>query len=78
MEKEKTAVNLNEVQTKKLLEHAGVFKINHLALRMLITRLKMVYRSNPGSLAKNTTEINNLFGKFPKELQLDYDWIITL
>jgi hypothetical protein len=71
-------VELNDVQTKKLLEHAGTFMIQHLALRMLITRLKMVYRANPNSLAKNTADINNLIQKFSKDIKPDYDWIISL
>ena len=72
-------MELNDVQTKKLLEHAGTFQIKHLALRMLITRLKMAYRSNPSApLSKSTAEINALLSKFPQMIKPDYDWIINL
>jgi len=71
-------MQLNNIQTKKLLEHTGAFKINHLALRMLITRLKMIYKSNPDSISKNTAEINALISKFPQVMTPDYEWITSL
>ena len=71
-------LSVSDVQTKKLLEYSGNFKINHLALRMLITRLRMAYKSAPDSLSKNTAEINALITKFPQVMKPDYDWIASL
>jgi len=71
-------MQLNNMQTKKLLEHTGTFQINHLALKMLTTRLRMTYKANPESLTKDTAEINALINKFPQVMKPDYDWIVSL
>jgi ATP-dependent protease HslVU (ClpYQ) peptidase subunit len=73
-------VKLNDAQTKKLLEYTGSIQFKQLALNMMLTRLKGMYKANQTSvtLAKCTAEFNALFDKFARIMQSDYDQIVKL
>lgn len=73
-------MELNDAQTKKLLEYSGQIRIKQLKLNMALTRLKGIYKNNPtpATVSKCTAELNAIFSSLAIIMKSDYEWIIKL
>jgi hypothetical protein len=73
-------MQLNDAQTKKLLEYKGQAQIRQLSLNLALTRLKGIYRADPSpaALARCAAELNAVLNKFSVIMKPDYEWIIQL
>jgi hypothetical protein len=78
--KEGCFVELDDSQTKKLLEYTGQVQLKQLALNMALTRLKTRYKadSTPDTISKCTKDLNAILDKFAPIMENDYNWIVKL
>jgi hypothetical protein len=73
-------MELNDKQTKKLLDFTGQPELQQLALKLALTRLKGMYKADPApaTVSKCTVELNAILGKFAQIMKADYEWMIKL
>lgn len=67
-------MTMNSGQVKKLLEYAKPIQFKQLALSLMYTRLKQMYKTNPTGDTINTCtkQLNDLFAKLGTSMADDY------
>jgi len=73
-------MNLNDTQTRKLMEYKGKLDIKQLVLSLAITKNRLSYMkdNSPSSLSSITQNLNSIIAKYETTTQADYKMIINL